>query len=132
MVGNHKFNSIEKLKMSRAEEYDYDKFLSDSSDEYPKYEDLVKKDTKVACSGIDDYWFYHNAFDNTRTPNEPQSNALSIVLQLAKDHIFHRYGSDLTRGETISKEEELARNSIKVIEKRIIETNIILAKEDKK
>jgi hypothetical protein len=77
MIGNHKFNSIEKLKMSRAEEYSYDKFLSDSSDEYPKYEDLIKKDVEIT-------------------------------------------GSQITE------------DSIGAVEKRIIETNIILAKEDKK
>ena len=63
--------------MSRAEEYDYDKFLSDSSDEYPKYEDLIKKDVEIT-------------------------------------------GSQITE------------DSIGAVEKRIIETNIILAKEDKK
>lgn len=63
--------------MSRAEEYSYDKFLSDSSDEYPKYEDLIKKDVEIT-------------------------------------------GSQITE------------DSIGAVEKRIIETNIILAKEDKK
>ena len=38
--------------MSRAEEYSYDKFLSDSSDEYPKYEDLIKKGVKITGSQI--------------------------------------------------------------------------------
>ena len=46
MIGNHKFSSIEKLKMTRAEEYDYNEFLSDSSDDYPKYEDLVEDSIK--------------------------------------------------------------------------------------
>lgn len=76
MIGDHKFNSIEKLKMSRAEEYSYDKFLSDSSDEYPKYEDLIKKGVKIT-------------------------------------------GSQITE------------DSIGAVEKRIIDTNIILAKEDR-
>ena len=63
--------------MSRAEEYSYDKFLSDSSDEYPKYEDLIKKDVETTDS-------------------------------------------------------QITEDSIGAVEKRIIETNIILAKEDKK
>lgn len=62
--------------MSRAEEYSYDKFLSDSSDEYPKYEDLIKKGVKIT-------------------------------------------GSQITE------------DSIGAVEKRIIDTNIILAKEDR-
>ena len=65
MIGNHKFPSIEKLKMTRAEEYDYDKFLSDSSDDYPKYEDLIKKDNPVKYSQVDDDWFYSDKFNCT-------------------------------------------------------------------
>ena len=62
MIGNHKFAFIEELKMTRAEEYDYDKFLSDSSDDYPKYEDLIKDTVKY--SQVDDYWFYANKFNS--------------------------------------------------------------------
>ena len=62
MIENRKFSSIEKLKMTRAEEYDYDKFLSDSSDDYPKYEDLIKDTVKY--SQVDDDWFYANKFNS--------------------------------------------------------------------
>ena len=62
MIENRKFSSIERLKMTRAEEYDYDKFLSDSSDDYPKYEDLIKDTVKY--SQVDDYWFYANKFNS--------------------------------------------------------------------
>ena len=48
--------------MTRAEEHDYDKFLSDSSDDYPKYEDLIKDTVKY--SQVDDYWFYANKFNS--------------------------------------------------------------------
>jgi glutamine cyclotransferase len=65
VIGNHKFTFIEELKMTRAEEYDYDKFLSDSSDDYPKYEDLIKKDNPVKYSQSDDYWFYADKFNCT-------------------------------------------------------------------
>ena len=40
MLGNVQFKVIEDLKMTRAEEYNYDKFLEDSSDDYPKYGDF--------------------------------------------------------------------------------------------
>ena len=39
MLSNIKFKAIEDLKMTRAEEYSYNKFLSDSSDDYPKYDE---------------------------------------------------------------------------------------------
>lgn len=62
MIENRKFSSIEKLKMTRAEEYDYNKFLSDSSDDYPKYEDLVKD--AIKHKEVDDHWFYSNKFNS--------------------------------------------------------------------
>ena len=82
MIGNHKFSSIEKLKMTRAEEYDYNEFLSDSSDDYPKYEDLVEDSIKsrhaesAKIIELDEenvypllqdrhfYWFYRNKFNS--------------------------------------------------------------------
>ena len=66
MLGNIKFKYIESLKNMRAEEYDYDKFLSDSSDDYPKYEDLVNdncKDKNISYNQVDDYWFYCDKFN---------------------------------------------------------------------
>ena len=70
MIENRKFHSIENLKMTRAEEYDYNKFLSDSSDDYPKYEDLVEdciesrhaESAKTIERGWS--WFYANKFNS--------------------------------------------------------------------
>ena len=44
MLANIKFKAIEDLKMTRAEEYDYNKFLSDSSDDYPKYDEGLSQE----------------------------------------------------------------------------------------
>ena len=43
MLANIKFKSIEELKLIRAEGYNYNKFLKDSSDDHPKY----NKDKKI-------------------------------------------------------------------------------------
>lgn len=72
------FDSIKELKMTRAEEYDYNKFLSDSSDDYPKYEDLIKDTVKY--SQVDDHWFYSNKFNST----ENAVNYSGTNIELAK------------------------------------------------
>ena len=113
MIGSHKFPFIEKLKMTRAEEYDYNKFLSDSSDDYPKYAD-----------GLSDECFEEKLVHELE---RGKPDALSIVLQLAKDHLSYLYGETLpdyddgTMGISVnmSKEEQSARDSIKIVEKRI-------------
>ena len=72
------FDSIKELKMTRAGEYDYNKFLSDSSDDYPKYEDLIKDTVKY--SQVDDHWFYSNKFNST----ENAVNYSGTNIELAK------------------------------------------------
>ena len=42
MIATIKSKCLEELKMSRAEEYDYNKFLSDSSDDHPKYNEGIE------------------------------------------------------------------------------------------
>tara|TARA_R110001583_G_scaffold2061_3_gene15180 strand:- start:2464 stop:2739 length:276 start_codon:yes stop_codon:yes gene_type:complete len=91
MRENRKFHSIEKLKMTRAEEYDYDKFLSDSSDDYPKYEDLIKKDNPVKYNQVDDHWFYSNEFN--RAGNTVNSTGTNI--HLAKSDDDYIWGLDI-------------------------------------
>ena len=44
MIATIKSKCLEELKMSRADEYDYDKFLEDSSDDHPKYADGLSDD----------------------------------------------------------------------------------------
>ena len=83
MLANIKFKAIEDLKMIRAEEYDYDKFLSDSSDDYPKYDEdflleqldgvseasfsvvegMIRQSTgnPLAVKDADDWWYYKNS-----------------------------------------------------------------------
>lgn len=78
MLSNTKFKAIEDLKMSRAEEYDYNKFLSDSSDDYPKYEDLIKKEDSVKYRQCDDDWFYSNEFNSIK--NTPHFSGTNIEL----------------------------------------------------
>jgi hypothetical protein len=78
MIENRKFHSIENLKMTRAEEYDYNKFLSDSSDDYPKYEDLIKKEDSVKYRQSDDDWFYSNEFNCIK--NTPHFSGTNIEL----------------------------------------------------
>ena len=52
MLANIKFKAIEDLKMTRAEEYDYDKFLSDSSDDYPRYDEGLSQDEVGEDNGV--------------------------------------------------------------------------------
>lgn len=54
MIAATKFKFLEDLKNMRAEEYDYDKFISDSSDDYPSYEQLVSlEDDELKSFRID-------------------------------------------------------------------------------
>lgn len=54
MIEATKFKFLEDLKNMRAEEYDYDKFISDSSDDYPSYEQLVSlEDDELKSFRID-------------------------------------------------------------------------------
>ena len=68
MIGNIKFKYIESLKNMRAEEYDYNKFLSDSSDDFPKYADGLEEveeiEDSVKYKQVDDYWVYANTFNS--------------------------------------------------------------------
>lgn len=71
MLGNIKFKAIEDLKMIRAktvgvsakDNYDYNKFLEDSSDDYPKYADGIDEEP-FKIKTLDDDWFYSNTFND--------------------------------------------------------------------
>tara|TARA_R110002012_G_scaffold264771_1_gene448153 strand:+ start:124 stop:474 length:351 start_codon:yes stop_codon:yes gene_type:complete len=58
MIATIKSKCLEELKMSRAEEYDYNKFLSDSSDDHPKYADGIESekttDQQAECRDTED------------------------------------------------------------------------------
>ena len=62
MIANIKFNSIEELKLIRAEGYNYNKFLKDSSDDHPKYD--KEKKIPFVIKQSDDDMNYQEAFNN--------------------------------------------------------------------
>ena len=108
MLANIKFKVIEDLKMTRAKEsnefYNYNKFLSDSSDDYPKY------DEGIGCTGIvmkqaDDDMFYQEAYsqDKVRT-------ALENVLTLAGERLEQFQSPDYTDADI-----EIADESIRAV-----------------
>jgi hypothetical protein len=53
MIANFYIKSLNNLKYMRADEYDYDKFLEDSSDDHPKYSDGIEDQAKEQGSNDD-------------------------------------------------------------------------------
>ena len=49
MLANIKLKAIEKLKMTRAEEYDHDKIFEDSSSDHPNDDSLETNPTHEDC-----------------------------------------------------------------------------------
>ena len=77
MLSNIKFKAIEDLKMTRAEEYDYNKFLSDSSDDYPKYDEGIEVTKPKENCPSDDAWIRTEIYSN--------KDATGINIALAKE-----------------------------------------------
>jgi hypothetical protein len=94
MLSNIKFKAIEDLKMTRAEEYDYDKFLSDSSDDYPKYEDGISQEKMDAVREKSDFSLIEGIIRQS-TGNALESN--SFVVKSADD--WWEYKNSLGRDE---------------------------------
>ena len=85
MLANIKFKAIEDLKMIRADGYDYDKFLNDSSDDFPKYEDSVSEASFSAIiKQADDDMNYQEAYG---APDTEFISALNDVLTLASERL---------------------------------------------
>ncbi len=85
MLANIKFKAIEDLKKLRAEEYDFNKFTEDSSDDFPKYADGIEQKPFVIKQADDDM-NYQQAFsqDEVRT-------ALKNVISLAETRVTENY-----------------------------------------
>ena len=115
MLSNTKFKAIEDLKMSRAEEYDYNKFLSDSSDDHPKYADGIESektpDQQAECRDTEDLKI-----------------ALHNVLEVSKDWISEQDMLSISEDDRKGIE-----RSIRITENflsNLADSNIALAKAD--
>jgi hypothetical protein len=113
MLANIKIKAIEDLKMSRAEEYDYNKFLSDSSDDFPKYDDGIETKSAFTDSG-------YAVIDEV---------ALNNVLTLASERM-----EEIRHSKDVNADYLIAQDSIEKVKKLLCNTqnsNIALAKNDK-
>ena len=90
MLANVKFKCFEELKMTRAEDdgvnYDYNKFLNDSSD-----------DEKLVIKQADDDMNYQQAYSQTEI-----GIALDNVLALAGERLEQFQSPDYTDGEIVN------------------------------
>lgn len=128
MLSNIKFKAIEDLKMSRAEEYDYNKFLSDSSDDYPKYADGIKEKEAFVTSQESDDASYADAFTQSTYPAIDEV-ALNNVLTLASERV-----EEIRFSKDVNADYLIAQDSIEKVKKLLHNTqsaNIALAKNDK-
>jgi hypothetical protein len=115
MIATIKSKCLEELKMSRAEEYDYNKFLSDSSDDHPKYSDGIESentpDQQAECRDTEDL-----------------KVALHNVLEVSKEWMSEQ---DML---SISEEDRKGvERSIRITENflsNLADSNIALAKAD--
>ena len=119
MLANIKFKTIEELKMTRAEEYDYNKFLSDSSDDYPKYdegydEDFLLEQLDGNCKNFyikqaDDDMFYQQAYSQDEV-----AHALSMVLdESSAEHQYIKVVKDyfFNSGEAVFNNSQIAQDN---------------------
>jgi hypothetical protein len=131
MLANIKFKVLEELKMTRAEEYDYDEFLSDSSDDSLPFpcdkEDEPMFKSQLKIKQADDDMIYQEAYsqDKIRT-------ALQNVLTLAGERLEQFHTPDYTDADI-----EIADESIRAVRDyyfhsgESIITNSQIAKNDK-
>lgn len=123
MLANIKFKSIEELKMTRAEDYDYDKFLSDSSDDHPKYDEGLDSDNckNFYIKQADDDMFYQQAFSEHEV-RTALKNVLGLAenawalqadwkdsydnkdIEMVRDYFFHS-------GEAVYNNSQIAQNN---------------------
>ena len=111
-MANIKFKTIEELKMTRAEEYDYNKFLSDSSDDYPKYdegydEDFLLEQLDGNCKNFyikqaDDDMLYQEAYSQDKV-----RIALENVLTLAGERLEQFQSPDYTDADIVIADESI-------------------------
>lgn len=126
MLANIKFKALEDLKMSRAEDYDYNEFLSDSSDDFPKYDDGIEEKAFTASQESDDA-FYADAFYVGHAVIDEV--ALNNVLTLASERM-----EDIRHSKDVNADYLIAQDSIEKVKKLLHNTqstNIALAKNDK-
>lgn len=126
MLANIKFKALEDLKMSRAEDYDYNEFLSDSSDDFPKYDDGIEEKAFTASQESDDA-FYADAFYVGHAVIDEV--ALNNVLTLASERM-----EDIRYSKDVNADYLIAQDSIEKVKKLLHNTqstNIALAKNDK-
>lgn len=121
MLANIKFKAIEDLKMIRAktigvsaeDNYDYNKFLSDSSDDFPKYDDGIETKSAFTDSG-------YAVIDEV---------ALNNVLTLASERM-----EEMRFSKDVNADYLIAQDSIEKVKKLLSHaqnTNIALAENDK-
>ena len=127
MLANIKFKALEDLKMSRAEDYDYNEFLSDSSDDFPKYDDGIKEKEAFVTHQESDDAFYADAFYVGHAVIDEV--ALNNVLTLASERM-----EDIRHSKDVNADYLIAQDSIEKVKKLLNNTqstNIALAKNDK-
>lgn len=125
--------------MTNKEGYNYDEFLEDSSDDYPRHpmsdredEDFlnsIKDNNPSKCSKIiihpnDDETNYKEAYED----KENLKIALHNVLELAAEQLNAHYSKDCVEANKI-----IAQQSIDIVRKymdSIQDSNIILAQQD--
>ena len=103
-MANIKFKTIEELKMTRAEEYDYNKFLSDSSDDYPKYDEGLDSDNckDFYIKQADDDMIYQEAYSQDKV-----RIALENVLTLAGERLEQFQSPDYTDADIVIADESI-------------------------
>lgn len=121
--------------MSRAEEYDYDKFLSDSSDDHPKYADGIESEKPFAISQEADDAMYEDAFSASSPRQQAECRdtedlkvALHNVLEVSKDWISEQDMLSISEDDRKGIE-----RSIRITENflsNLVDSNIALAKAD--
>ena len=115
MIATIKSKYLEELKMSRAEEYDYDKFLSDSSDDHPKYDEGIESE---------------------KTPDQPVECRDTEDLKVALHNVLEVSNEWLAEQDMLSISEDDRKGierSIRITENflsNLADSNIALAKAD--
>lgn len=140
MLANFNIETLNRIKDMRAEEYDYDKFLSDSSDDYPKYSDGLLDDCfeEKLVSDLNQSGQNDDGLDrpsstpslnpyNDRTLIQKEDLKISIqnVIELAEERVKTMLEWD--------SDKVIAQKSLKIVKVFLIDlkdSNIELAKSD--
>ena len=112
--------------MTRAEEYDYNKFLSDSSDDYPKYGASDRFDAK------DDQSEVHRNSHRMRVsvPVEDLNIALHNVLEIAREFLNEPLEEIYPLTDVERERIGRAIHIVADFKENLVDSNLALAKAD--